>query len=272
MKKLYVIPTPIGNIDEISDRAKYILSITDVLLCEDTRSTKKLLNLLKIKIFGKTLISLNKDNEKNKLKSILNLCENKDLALVSNAGAPTINDPGAHLIKAAITQDIKVIPLSGPCSLVNVLMASGIITSTFSYIGFIPKKQNEIKQIFETKTISNGVFVFLVSVYQVEKFLQFLIKNYPSANLVLGRELTKLHETFYYGSPNEVKEKLKVIKGEFCGVIQLKKEKEKNYTKEISALKQMNLKDKQIVNILKLLKIEVNSNVIKKDLKKIDKI
>ncbi len=143
LKGLYILPTPIGNLDDISKRAIKILSLSDIILCEDTRHSLKLLNHLKLK---KTLISYHKFNEKKiNSKIIQHLNEGKILTLISDAGTPTISDPGKILINSCIDKNIRVLPIPGPSAVTSAISISGFDTK-FLFIGFLPKTENQLKK------------------------------------------------------------------------------------------------------------------------------
>ena len=141
MGELYIVPTPIGNLEDITIRAKNILSKVDIILCEDTRRTLQLLNHLDIK---NKLISLNEHNEEKKIDSIITEIDNKSFALVSDAGTPTISDPGSKLIRSLLKNKKKVIPLPGASSLIAAYSASGLRKNDFIFNGFPPRKNQEI--------------------------------------------------------------------------------------------------------------------------------
>ena len=156
--KLYLVATPIGNLDDITLRAIKILEEVDLIAAEDTRHTLKLLNHLKIK---KTLISYYKQTEKNKSNILIEkLIEGKSIALVSDAGTPGISDPGEEIVKKSIENDIKVIPVPGACALINALICSGLDSKEFIFIGFLPVNQTEKKNKLEEIKNENKTLIF----------------------------------------------------------------------------------------------------------------
>lgn len=212
MPNLYVIPTPIGNLDDISNNFKTYIEKADVIFCEDTRVTGKLLSLLKIE--KKKLISNNNFNENiivDKVKQVFNEYEN--IALVSDAGAPTISDPGYRIIELAVEMGVNVLPISGPSSIINFLMGCGLSYDTFSFVGFIPKKAKYIIDLIENRR-NRELTIFFESPSRIIKTLEEIGKNYPDLELVVAKELTKLNERFYRGTASKIIETINA-KGEF---------------------------------------------------------
>lgn len=217
--KLYLVATPIGNLEDITLRAINVLKEVDVIAAEDTRHTLKLLNHLEIK---KKLISYHRHNEDSKSSILIDiLLEGKNIALVSDAGTPAICDPGEEIVKQAIENEIDIIPIPGACALINALIASGMNTKEFSFYGFLPlnkknrkEKLNEIRK--ETKTII---------LYEAPHKLVNTLKDISSVcgenvNIVLAKELTKIHEEFIRGEIKEIIENVNEIKGEFIIIIE----------------------------------------------------
>ena len=212
---LYIIATPIGNLKDISQRAIETLKEVDLILCEDTRVTKKL--LIRYDIFKPT-ISYHQHSNLTKNKYILEqLKQEKEIALVSDAGTPTISDPGAKLIEYLIKElpDLKIIPIPGPSALITALSISGFSADKFIFLGFPPikKKRNKFfKELKDLKQVSD----FYESPHRILKTLNELIDL--DRQIVVCRELTKKFETVYRGNINEIIEQVKV-KGEFVIVI-----------------------------------------------------
>ncbi|MBU1136996.1 16S rRNA (cytidine(1402)-2'-O)-methyltransferase [Patescibacteria group bacterium] len=225
MAKLYVISTPIGNLKDISQRALETLKEIDLVLCEDTRTTKKLLNYYQI---SKSAVSYHQHSRLNKVEFILKqLKDGKDLALVSDAGTPTISDPGAKLIDYLVGQmpDLKIIPIPGPSAVIAALSVSGFPADKFVFFGFPPIK-NKRKKFFQEVAGAKYTAVFYESTHRILKTLGELKEILsPERKIVIGRELTKKFETIYRGSAEEIIRQLEQgeIRGEFVIMIERKK-------------------------------------------------
>ncbi len=197
---LYICPTPIGNLKDITFRAIELLNKVDLVLCEDTRTSQKLLNHYSIS--AKT-ISYHKFNEKQSAQNIISLLiEGKNIALISDAGTPIISDPGAELLKCAIENKIKIIPLAGASALTTFM--SGVFNpcGQFLFLGFAPKKQSEKETIL--RKYKNLTTVFYESPNRLLKTLETLKEIMPDAQVAVGRELTKLYEEIKQGAISEI--------------------------------------------------------------------
>ena len=216
---LFIIGTPIGNLKDITFRAVEILKSVDLIACEDTRITKRLLNHYEI---DTPTVSYHQHSKVGKIDFLINeLKKGKSIALVSDAGTPGISDPGGMLVKAAVNEDIKVEPIPGPSAVVSALSISGLPTDRFLFLGFLPHKkgrQTLIKQIKDSKY----TIALYESVHRIEKLLNEL--EGLDREIVVCRELTKKFETIYRGKPEEVLNKLQddKIKGEFVVIISSK--------------------------------------------------
>ncbi len=221
MVSFYVISTPIGNLNDISKRAIDTLKSVDLVLCENTRVTRRLLNAFDIK---KPLESYHKYSKTNKVSYILNLLgEGKNLALVSDAGTPTVSDPGSFLISEIVRKfnnDVNIIPVPGPSAVLSALSVSGFFSDRFKFFGFVPHKKGR-KAFFEEVSKEKDVAVFFESKHRIEKTLKELSLVILDRKIVLCRELTKAFETIYRGTPDDVLEELKKDKilGEFVIVV-----------------------------------------------------
>lgn len=216
--KLFVVSTPIGNLKDITIRAVETLNEVDLILCEDTRTSSVLLNHFNIK---KELISINAFNESKKLDFIIEKINSRQsVALISDAGTPSISDPGVRLISACIKNGIDVISIPGPTALIAALSISGLPTDSFVFEGFIPQKkgrQTKLKELAsEPRTI-----VLYESVYRIEKLIDELAEYMPERFIVICREITKKFEEVWRGFPQELKLNLasRTVKGEFVVVI-----------------------------------------------------
>ena len=216
--KLYLVATPIGNLDDITLRAINVLKEVDVIAAEDTRHTLKLLNHLKI---NKPLISYYKQTEKQKSEMLIEKVLNgENIALVSDAGTPAISDPGEEIVKEAIKNNIEIIPIPGACALINALIASGISTKEFIFIGFLPVNKKEKKQkLDEIKNIKQTL-IFYEAPHKLINTLEQINEILGDRNIVLAREITKIHEEFIRGKISEIKEKIQEPKGEFVIVVE----------------------------------------------------
>ncbi len=216
---LYVVPTPIGNLQDITIRALEILKQADFVLCEDTRQTKKLLDNFGIPT--KTL-RYNEQNEHSFLPFIKMLKDGKNLALVSDAGTPCVSDPGWKLVKLARQENIKVTALPGASAATCALSASGLSGGGFCFLGFLPKKKGKaLKQIEAALNVEKPVIIY-ESPYRIIKFLEFLQENLPLIKVFIGREITKTFEEYLSGTPAELLENFKArtkILGEFVIIL-----------------------------------------------------
>jgi len=248
---LYIVSTPIGNLNDISLRALEVLKKTDIILCEDTRHTLKLLSHFKIK---KTLIPYHKFNEKKELTKIIRyLNEGKNLSIVSDAGTPLISDPGLLLIKECIRNNIKIIPIPGPSSITTSISVSGF-DDKFLFYGFLPKKENELEKILSSLSPLKFTQVFFIPAVKINFYLKKFKKFYRDRNIFIAREITKLHETFYRNEINKINMFKTPLKGELTVVISEKKIKDRVFdeneikNKAKSLLNKHTLKD--VVEIL----------------------
>lgn len=190
---LYVTATPIGNLGDLSIRAKKVLEGVDAIICEDTRVTKKLLTRFGI---GKPLLRLHEHNENKVIPEILGKLERgESLAMVSDAGTPLISDPGYHLVRAAQDKGIPVIPIPGPSAPITALMASGLATDAFMFVGFLPAKEGKKEKALEALKNTPATLIFFESPKRVVKTLGSMVKFFGAEReAVLARELTKIHE------------------------------------------------------------------------------
>ena len=216
--KLYLVATPIGNLEDITLRAINVLKNVDLIAAEDTRHTLKLLNHLEI---SKPMISCHRHNENEKSNKIIEkLKDGKNIAIVSDAGTPGISDPGEEVVKEAIKENIQIIPIPGACAAINALIVSGIDTKEFYFLGFLPlnkklrkEKLNEIKNINKTIILYEAPHKILNTISDLENILE-------NRQVVFAREITKIHEEFIRGTIKEIKEKIENPKGEFVIIIE----------------------------------------------------
>ncbi|SHK19396.1 16S rRNA (cytidine(1402)-2'-O)-methyltransferase [Thermocrinis minervae] len=218
MGKLYVIATPIGNLGDITYRAIEILKKVNFIACEDTRRTMILLNHYGIK--DKKLLSYYEPKESLQVPKILKLLEKEDVALVSDAGMPSISDPGYKLIKQCIQKNIPVEVIPGPSAVTTALVGSGLPTDRFLFVGFLPKKGLE-GYLEELKTCTDTTIIAFESPNRILKTLEVMKKVFPpQTETCVARELTKIHEEYIRGSLEDVYNQLKE-RGEIKGEIVL---------------------------------------------------
>ena len=220
---LYIIATPIGNMEDITLRALRILKESDVVFCEDTRVTKKLLGRYGITAPTKSFHAHSTEKEIASIISLL--CEGKNIALVSDAGTPAISDPGAFLVsrvRDAFGGEARVVPVPGPSAAVAALSASGLPADSFLFLGFLPHKKGR-ETMFREIAGTKRTVVFYESPHRILKTLASLSAHCPERPIVLARELTKIHEEFLIGSAEELLEALEKSpekkKGEFVVIV-----------------------------------------------------
>src|SRR5687767_7525129 len=199
---LYLVATPIGNLEDITLRALRTLKECDVIAAEDTRRTGLLLKHFEI---SKPLISYFQFNEAKRSEEIIErLRRGEKVALVTDAGTPGISDPGERVVKAAIAAGLRVEPVPGPCALVAALTASGLSTEEFHFIGFLPHKSGQRRSQLERLKQTPDTLVFYESPYRIQKLLNELKEVFPDGQVVVARELTKKFEEFLRGTADEI--------------------------------------------------------------------
>ena len=213
---LYIVSTPIGNLDDITLRSLEVLKKSDIILCEDTRRSLKLLNHYKIK---KKLISYHKFNEQKELQKIIDyLNEGKILSLISDAGTPALSDPGLLLVQTCIKKNIKIYPMPGPSAITSAVSVSGFDDKFFFY-GFLPKTENElIKTLNKLKDFDYSL-VFFIPGIKINFYLNFFKKYLLDRDIFIAREISKIHETFYREKISSIKLFKTALKGELTVVI-----------------------------------------------------
>lgn len=227
--KLYLVATPIGNLDDITIRALNVLKEVDLIAAEDTRHTLGLLNHFEI---SKPLISYYKEIENTKSDVLLDkiVKENQNVALVSDAGTPGISDPGEVIVKKAIELGIEVIPIPGACAMINALITSGLSTREFTFVGFLSTNAKERKEKLEEIKYEPRTMIFYEAPHKLKETLKVMYDVLGDRKVVLARELTKIHEEFIRGELSTTSEQLGDIRGEFVVLVEgsliTKKEKE----------------------------------------------
>ena len=261
---LYCVATPIGNLGDITIRALEVIKNSDIILCEDTRVSKKLLN--KFKIHNK-LISNHKFNENKNLNFILEHLENnKIISIISDAGTPAISDPGRVLINKCIERKINIYSVPGPSAVSAAISISGF-SDKYLFFGFLPEKKTELNRLFNSVSNINNSIVFFISPKKINKIIPEIKKNFSGRKIVFCREISKVYEEFIRQNVDDLKPFAKQPKGELTIVVSEKKidkfvsheltESDKNIIKKIIDL----LSIKEIVTL-----INENNNVSKKQI------
>jgi 16S rRNA (cytidine1402-2'-O)-methyltransferase len=224
MPVLYVVATPIGNLEDISLRAIRVLKEVKLIAAEDTRKTRRLLNAYDIRT---PMTSYYEHNKLTKLEYIVEQLSEGDIALVSDAGMPGISDPGYELIAAAGKQNIQVVPIPGPSAIITALAVSGLPTDRFTFIGFLPPKTSARKRALESVVNEAGTIITLEAPHRIIDTLEDILAVLGDRRIAIGRELTKLHEEIYRGTVSEAIKHFTAPRGEFTLVIEGKGSGEK---------------------------------------------
>ena len=261
---LYVVSTPIGNLSDITLRAIDVLKNSEYILCEDTRVSKILLDKYEIR---SKLISHHKFNEIKNLEKIINILNSKKIvSLISDAGTPAISDPGRILIKECIKNKIGIYPIPGASAVTSAMSISGF-SDKYYFLGFLPEKEKEIKEQLDILSNINCSVVFFISAKKINKIIKSLIFFFPSREIVICREISKIYEEFIRMRVDKLKPFEKNLKGELTIVIS-EKNNNKNVSKKLNEsdkkyIKKMikNLSIKDITNL-----ISANRNISKKDI------
>ncbi|MDA9697938.1 16S rRNA (cytidine(1402)-2'-O)-methyltransferase [Candidatus Pelagibacter sp.] len=261
--KLYLVPTPIGNLEDITLRAIETLKNSDFILCEDTRVSKKLIERYDIK---SKLIINHKFNEKKNVSKIIRLIKGgSSVSIISDAGTPNISDPGKLLINECIDNNIDVIPLPGPSSVATAVSVSGFSEKFFFY-GFFPEKKKIIENDLKMLSDLNSSIVFFVSPKKFLKIIPYLKKNFSNRNMLICREMSKFYEEYIRTSIKELDKLSFEIKGEFTIVISEEKfvknnSQNLNESDKIMIRKMINnFSIKEIINLMK------KNNISKKEI------
>jgi len=251
--KLYLVATPIGNLEDITLRALRILKEVDYIAAEDTRNTLKLLNHFEIK---KPLISNHRHNEEDRENSLIEkLKDGKNIAVVSDAGTPGISDPGEVIAKRAIEENIEVIPIPGACAAINALIASGLNTKEFVFVGFLPLNKKLRKEKLEEIKNENKTIIIYEAPHKIKDSLNDLKNIVGNRKIVLARELTKIHEEFIRGNIDEIIEKSENLKGEMILLIEGNNEiNNENILNNLSLEEHYNVYEKQGLNKKEIIK------------------
>ena len=213
---LYIVSTPIGNLDDITLRAVNVLKESDIILCEDTRHSIKLLNHLKIK---KKLISYHKFNEKKQINSVIeHINKGKILSIISDAGTPLLSDPGKLLLNECLKRQFKIVPIPGVSSITTAMSVSGY-DDKFLFYGFLPKKEGELENVLSTLSKLDYSQIFFVPAVKINFYLKIMKKHYFERKIMIAKEITKIHEEFFRDSIKDIKLFNPTLKGELTIVI-----------------------------------------------------
>lgn len=237
--KLYLIATPIGNLEDITYRAVETLKSVDIIAAEDTRHSLKLLNHLKI---SKPMISYHRHNEDSRANELIGILkQGKDVGLITDAGTPGISDPGEEVVKCAIKEGINVIPIPGACAVINALIASGLSTKEFAFYGFLPLDKKIREEKFEDIKKQNKTIIFYEAPHRLIKTLNELHEIFGNIDIVVAKEITKIHETFFRGKIEDILLELKDVKGEYIILFEMNAKTDKQI--EIETLNKMSLEE-----------------------------
>ncbi|MBC49988.1 MAG: 16S rRNA (cytidine(1402)-2'-O)-methyltransferase [Pelagibacteraceae bacterium] len=256
---LYIVSTPIGNLKDITVRALSVLKNCDLIACEDTRVTRKLLSSYEIK--SKNLVSLHEHSPQQKLIFLIDkIKKEKSIALVSDAGTPLISDPGIQLVILAINNNIKITPIPGPSAITASLVGSGLAHDNFFFVGFLPnKKKKRINTLNKYKKI-DSLLIFYENAKRIKETINDMFSIFGNRKCVIARELTKYYETFYRGDLKKFKNIKENLKGEITIIIsscENKKNKEKSDIEEDEVKKIISFTKKKLStkNLSELLSI-----------------
>jgi 16S rRNA (cytidine1402-2'-O)-methyltransferase len=245
-KHLYIVSTPIGNLEDITLRALDVLKNSDIILCEDTRRSIKLLSHYKIK---KKLIPYHKFNEKKQLANVIKyINEGKILSLISDAGTPLISDPGRLLINHCVENEIKITPIPGVSSITSALSVSGF-SDQFLFYGFLPKTENQLEKTLSSLSKNTNTQIFFIPSIKINFYIKYFKKFFSGRKILIAKEITKIHENFIREEIDELKILKNSLKGELTIVIsenniKVKKfDEEKIVNKVKKYLKKYSLKD-----------------------------
>ena len=253
VSKIYFVPTPIGNMKDITLRALEVLENSDIIYCEDTRNSQ---NLLKFRNINTKLISYHKFNESERVEEIISNIENgKTVSVISDAGMPIINDPGFVILQEVIKRGISYEILPGACALINGICGSGFDATNFVYMGFVPKTESEREKFFKNFKDMSVTGIFYESPHRLLKTLKSLYAQFGNINVCVCRELTKLFEEYKRGCIDEIISyyEEKGVKGEIVLVIEKIVDKKEAFdvANEILKFKKEGYSNKDIVKILK---------------------
>ena len=234
VKGLYIVSTPIGNLNDITLRAIEVLKNSDLILCEDTRHSIKLLKHLKLK---KKTSSFHKYNEKKELEKVIRaLKEGKILSLISDAGTPSLSDPGMLLINECVKNNIKVFPIPGPSAITSAMSVSGF-NQEFLFFGFLPKTENDLNNALEKLKNFDFSIIFFLPSKKINFYLNALKKKFGDRKILIAREMTKINETFYRDEIKNIPLFKNMLKGELTVIVSKKFSKVNAFEENIENIK-----------------------------------
>ncbi len=225
---LYILATPIGNLSDLSERAKETLQKVDLIIAENPGYSNRLIDHIReqgMEVAPKKFLQFADHNEQKMLPKLIAELKERDAVLISDAGTPGISDPGFRLIREAIQENISVTPIPGPNAAATALSASGLPTDKFIFLGFVPKTEIKLTNILSEAKEIEATVIFYESPQRIIKTVGIIANTWPDIKLVVARELTKLHEEFIRGTAKEVLEKLNArqsVKGEITVVLSFK--------------------------------------------------
>lgn len=263
--KIYLVATPIGNLEDITFRAINILKNVDLIAAEDTRHTLKLLNYYKI---AKPLISYHRHNEEVKSSLLIGKVLNgENIAIVTDAGTPGISDPGEEIVKEAVKNNIDIIPVPGACAFVNALIASGFNTKQFSFYGFLPINKKLRKKAFEKILKENKTIILYEAPHKLQKTLKDILENIGDIDCVIAKELTKIHEQFFRDKITKLIPQFEEPKGEYIILLDLNKiqNEEEEYIEEKTVEEQYLFYQKQGLDKKEIIKIIAKNKKVPKN-------
>ena len=264
---LYLCATPIGNLEDMTFRVIRTLKEVDLIAAEDTRNSIKLLNHFEIKT---PMTSYHEYNKVEKAKYLVEkMAEGTNIALITDAGTPGISDPGEEVVKQAIKENIEIIPIPGACALINALIASGLNTKEFAFYGFLPLDKKLRNEKMEDIQKQNKTIIFYEAPHRLEKTLAELLDRFGNIEIVIAKELTKIHESFIRGRIEDILPTLKDVKGEYIILFEMHSKTEKQI--EVETLNQMTLEEQykyyenQGMNKKDIIKRIAKNNKVPKD-------
>ena len=253
--RLYLVATPIGNLEDITLRALKVLEKVDVIAAEDTRHTLKLLNFYAI---TKPLISYHRHNEEVKSDVLIDKLKNgENIALVTDAGTPGISDPGEEIVKKAIENNIEIIPIPGACALINALICSGFNTKEFIFYGFLPINKKLRTKKLNAISKQNKTIILYEAPHKLLKTLNDILENIGDINCILAKEITKIHEEYIRGKISELISRKEEIKGEYVILLDLNDNEQEDCSKKEMPLEEQyeyyekkGLEKKEIIKLI----------------------
>lgn len=260
---LYLVATPIGNLEDITLRAIRVLREVDLIAAEDTRHSLKLLNHLEI---SKPLFSYHRHNEEVKSDYLIDkLLNGENIALITDAGTPAISDPGEFIVKRAIENNINIVPIPGCCALINALICSGFDTKEFAFYGFLPLNKKLRSGKFEELKKEKKTIILYEAPHKIVTTLNDIYKNMGDVNVVLARELTKIHESFLRGKVSELIAQMENIKGEMIVLIEGNQDVQEVEKESLSIEEQYELYKREGLSKNEIIKKIAKNNGVKKN-------